>query len=116
MVVAGEVGGTEGGRQLAGERFVAVEGGFHGVSIEAFAVAEGDVLAQVEGVAQGIGTDLPGFRQPRNDAAGLRVLVSERLGDVAQQHAVFEPVDLKGVDADQRGVVTPEGDVEGLAG
>ncbi|MND36851.1 hypothetical protein D3C80_275200 [compost metagenome] len=116
VVVAGQVGSTEGGRQLRGEGLVAVEGGFHGVGVEAFAVAEGDVLAQLEGVAQGIGTDLPAFCQPGDDAAGLRVLVGQGLGHVAQQHAVLQPVDLEGVDADQGGVVAPEGDVQGVAG
>ncbi|MNE15085.1 hypothetical protein D3C80_1079840 [compost metagenome] len=116
MVKTGQVGGAERGRQLCRESLVAVKGGFHGLSVEALAVAEGDVLAQVEGVLQRVVTDLPAAGQPRDDAACGRVLVGERFGDVAQQYAVLQPVDLERVDADQGGVVAPEGDVQGFAG
>ena len=70
----------------------------------------------MEGVGQRVVTDLPAFGQPGNDLAGLRVLVGQGFGDIAQQHPVFQPIDLERVDTDQGGVVAKERDVQSLAG
>jgi len=43
----------------------------HRFRVEALAVAEGDVVAQVEGVGQAVGADRPALRQPRREGAIL---------------------------------------------
>ncbi|RMS54475.1 hypothetical protein ALP64_205192 [Pseudomonas syringae pv. actinidiae] len=115
VVIAFQIGRTKGGRQLVGERLVGVIGSLNGLRIEARAIAERHVLAQVKGVLQRVLTDVPAFCQPGNDVASLRFLIGQRLGDVTQHHPVLQPVHLERVKADQRGVVSEKSDLECLA-
>ncbi len=115
VVEPGQVSGAESGRQLAGQGLVTVERGFHRLGIEALAIAEGHMVAQVEGEGERVVADFPACGQPRDDLAGLWVLVGEGFGHIAQQHTVFEPIHLERVDTDQGGVVAKKGDVQGFA-
>lgn len=73
-----DVAGAEGGAAAGlGQVDESVEVGLDRCGVQWCAVGEGDAVTQGEGVVQAVRADLPLAGQPRDDLAGVGVLIGE---------------------------------------